>query len=437
MYQRCLLLLLALFAGTASAQESACPSRLFVSGYFSTVHIYDACTGAFLRNLDTRTRLNGAQAMRVGPDGLLYVVAESARAIHKYRPDTLEYVGLFASTPAMGPLGIDFAADGSVYVAGYDSNDVKKYDSSGVLIGAAFAAGASGISGPEIGTMFGPDGNLYVPGYNSHNVIRLDPRTGQTSVVVAPRAGGIFRPRGLLLDKDGQSFLLAVEGTGQLMRLRIADGNLSEFARGLSGSTMVAYAPDGKLLVVHDGGVARLDPLTGTNLGTLVAAGSGGLSGPTFIAVLPNSNTRTPDRSQIGTQYWVVGNSSFAGNVLSVPDVFSATGSAFGPDLRFSDLAVKRWGSVRIEFVSCNRAQFSWDSTGPGSADFGSGAYEISRFFVNEATDRCLQQGIAAADKSWVNGHWWGGDSRSGEGMFLDRRADGAAFFAWFTHRPR
>ena len=46
----------------ASAQ-TACPSRLFVSGYASTVHVYDACTGAFQRTLDSRTRINGAQAI--------------------------------------------------------------------------------------------------------------------------------------------------------------------------------------------------------------------------------------------------------------------------------------------------------------------------------------------------------------------------------------
>jgi hypothetical protein len=44
---------------------------------------------------------------------------------------------------------------------------------------------------------------------------------------------------------------------------------------------------------------------------------------------------------------------------------------------------------------------------------------------------------VDAADKSWVNGQWWGRDARAGEGWFIDRAADGRAFFAWFTHRPR
>ena len=103
----------------------------------------------------------------------------------------------------------------------------------------------------------------------------------------------------------------------------------------------------------------------------------------------------------------------------------------------FADLAVKRWGSVRIELTSCTEATFAWDSTGPNSAGFGAGSYPVYRFFENEDTARCRAQGIDHADKSWVNGQWWGGDARSGEGWFLDRRSDGTAFFAWFTHRPR
>jgi len=113
---------------------AACPNRLLVSGFFSTVHVYDACTGAYLRDLDAGSRLKGAQAIRIGPDGLIYVVSEQTNMIHKYRADTLEYAGLFVQTPPMAPLSLAFAPDGTAYVAGFDSHDVKKFDRSGVLI---------------------------------------------------------------------------------------------------------------------------------------------------------------------------------------------------------------------------------------------------------------------------------------------------------------
>ena len=52
------------------------------SGFFSTVHVYDACSGAYIQDLDSRARLNGAQAIRIGPDGLVYVVSEQTQSVH-------------------------------------------------------------------------------------------------------------------------------------------------------------------------------------------------------------------------------------------------------------------------------------------------------------------------------------------------------------------
>ncbi|MEP7156461.1 MAG: hypothetical protein ABI905_11855 [Betaproteobacteria bacterium] len=432
---RLVLFLLVSFTGLAASAQT-CGSRLFASGYFSTVHVYDACTGQFLRELDSGTRLQGAQAIRVGPDGFIYVVAEQASTIFKYRADTLEFAGTFAVTPAMGPLSLDFSADGTAYVAGYNSNDVKKFDRNGTLIGPAFAARASGIAGPEIGTMFGPDGNLYVPGYNSASVIKYDPRTGITSVAIAAGANGISRPRGLLLNTERTHLFVITEGSGQLLRYRLSDGVLTEVRRGLVEPTMAAYAPDGKLLIVNNGAIQKLDPDTGATLSTFVAAGSGGLAGPTFIAVVAIPATPVVDATQVGSQYWVVGDTKINGRVIDLTTVYSATGTGFGTNLKFSEISVKRWGAVRIELLSCMRARFTWNSTGADTANFGSGEYELQRYFANENDARCSQSGLDDADKSWISGQWWGGDARAGEGVFLDRRSDGTVFFAWFTHRP-
>jgi hypothetical protein len=277
-----------------SAQGS-CPDRLLVSGYFSTVHVYDACTGGYLQDLDSGSRLAGAQAIRLGPDGLIYVVSELTSSIHRYRADTLAYVDRFALTPPMAPLGLAFGSDDIVYVAGYDSNDVKKFDRNGNLLGAAFPARASGIAGPEIGTTFGPDGNLYVPGYNSNSVIRFDPRTGATTQVIAPRQNGIVRPRGLLVARDGVNMFLMTEGSGQLFRWNPATGALAELRHDLVAATMLAYARNGELLAVESSGVTRLDASTGATLGTLVSPGSGGLNFPTFVAVIPIPLSIPPD----------------------------------------------------------------------------------------------------------------------------------------------
>jgi hypothetical protein len=435
MLARLLLVLAACLPAAVHAQ--ACGSRLFVSGFHSTVHVFDACTGAFLQNLDTPTRLAGAMAVRLGPDGFLYAVAEIAGTIHKYRNDTLEYAGLFANVGPIGATGLAFDAAGIAHVAGYNTDDVKRYDRTGAALGAAFPARAAGLNGPDSGMTFGPDGNLYIPGYDSNSVVRWDPRTGETGVAVAARTAGLARTRGLLPMADGQHMLVTSEGSGQLLKWHLGSGAVTELARGFAVPTGVAHAPGGELLVANGDGVERVDPATGERLGTFIAPNAGGISGQVFLAVIEKPAAAVVvDRAQVGSQYWVVGDARFDGARLVMPEVYSAAGTAFGPALARSEIAVKRWGTVTLEVTSCTRARFSWDATGAGSAGFGAGSYDVERFFENGATARCMAQGIDHPDRSWVNGQWWGGPARSGEGLFVDRRADGTAFFAWFTHRP-
>lgn len=435
---RFLFALAAVFASLGAAAQTACPARLFVSGYFSTVHVFDACTGAYLRDLDGPERIAGPQAVRLGPDGLLYVVSEETSTILKYRNDTLAHAGEFVRTGPTGPTGLAFDAAGTAYVGGYRSHDVRRYAAAGAAGETVIAARAAGLRGPDNGLVFGPDGNLYVPGYDSHNVVRWDPRTGLTQEALAAGAGGIVHTRGLLPGKSGSEMFITAEGSGRLLRWDLASGALTVLRSGLARPTGLAWAPDGNLLVVDGPAVVRIDPATGNTLSTLVAGGAGGVSGPVFLAVVPVAAAATGvDAAQVGTQYWVVGDAAFAGRVLDVRTVYSATGTAFGAALRFQDITLRRWGSVRLELVSCTRAHFAWDSSGTDSARFGSGAYEVERYFANEATRRCEQQGVDGADRSWVNGMWWGGEARAGEGLFLDRREDGTTFFAWFTHRPR
>lgn len=286
---RRLLLVLALLAWqpAIARDQSPCPSRLFVSGYYSTVHVFDACTGEYLRDLDARTRIEGAQAVRLGPDGLLYVISEETSTIHRYRNDTLAYAGEFARTGPTGPTGLAFDGAGDAFVGGYRSQDVRRYGRDGTLAGTVVPARARGIAGPDNGLTFGPDGNLYVPGYDSHSVLKWDPRTGATSVAVPARAAGIRNTRGLLAARDGAHMFIIAEGSGQLLRWNLASGAVTLLRGGLARPTGIDYAPDGNLLVVHGKSVVKIDPATGATIATVVDGRTGGINGPVFLAVVP------------------------------------------------------------------------------------------------------------------------------------------------------
>ena len=93
-------LMVALAVAGPAAGQSTCAHRLFVSNYFSTVRVFDACTGEYLRDLDAPTRIRGAQAVKLGPDGLLYVTSEMSQEILRYRNDTLDFVDVFADGQA-------------------------------------------------------------------------------------------------------------------------------------------------------------------------------------------------------------------------------------------------------------------------------------------------------------------------------------------------
>lgn len=430
--------MLATAAVTASSQ-STCGGKLLVSGYFSNnVHIYDACTGAHLRNLDTANRINGPQAIRLGPDGALHLVSENTSRILRYRADNFEFLGEFiAVASGTAPTGLTFGPGGEVYVGGYSSDDVKRYDANGKNPTRAVTANASGVNGPDNGLLYAPDGKLYVPGYDSNSIIRLDPATGATSVAIAAQANGLRGSRGILADRDNQHLWITGELSGQLLKYNMASGNVQVVASGLNRPTGIEHGLNNDLLLITSGAVTSVNPATGALGNTLVPSGSGGLNGPTFVLLLRNEQAKPPlDTAQVGSQYWLTGATTMSGNVLDFGDMQSANGALFGTSFAANDVQRKRWGRVRIEFTSCTTANFTWQSDETNSAGFGNGGYALSRIVNNEATTRCQQQGFNAADKSWIVGTWWGGESRSGEGILIDHRAsDGLTFAAWFTFR--
>lgn len=428
-------ILLALLAGPLLAQAQSCNHRLLVSGYFSSVHVFDACTGAYERLLDDQNRIRGAQATRLGPDGKLYVVSEDTGQILRYNPATLAYEGVAVTLPAnFGATGLDFR-NGEIFVGGYNYDGVQRYRlSDGGLIGDAFARNAQGLNGPDNGLVFGPDGRLYVPGFDSDSVIRFDPISNAVSGFIAARAGTLDETRGILFEPGGTTLLVSSERNGKVLRFGTNGNFIGDFATGLARPTGLAYHPDGSVLITHVGGVSKHDPATGAARGLLADASLGGVSGPTWVTVIPKASN--VDTAQVGTQYWIAGLGNASGRTLIV-DASSASGATFGSAFNPAAIARKRWGSLRIDFTSCTEGQFTWQSSGADSARFGDGGYRIERLIVNEATQRCQSAGFANAnDLQWIVGTWYGGSARDGEGLMIDKTADGRPFIAWFTHRP-
>jgi len=434
-------LLLAAFALCgASSVRAECSHHLLVSGYFSNnVVVFDACSGAKVRDLDTSGRIRGAQAIRLGSDGRLYLVSEGNDRILRYDATTYAFVDTFAQLgDTADPTGLDFGPDDNVYVASYRGDAVLRLNGqTGAQINFALPSG-SGVDGPDNGMGFGPDGLLYVPGYDSDNVLRLNTATGEVRANFVPaRSGGLNETRGILFEPGGQTFLVTGEGSGAVYRFRLSDGGLVQtLISGLQRPTGMALAPDGSLLVLAQPNerVHRFDRQTGAPMGSLLDAAASGITGGTFLTLVRNP-AMAVDATQIGTQYWISGSGTADGTQVSL-DMLSATGTVFGADFNPDDVVRKRWGSLRMQFLDCDRAHLSFSSRGADSANFGELSFEATRVLASEPSLACSAQGFAqVTGRSWMTGIWFSTE-RSGEGVMLEVAANGVAVAGFFTHLP-
>lgn len=425
---------------SANAVFAECSHHLLVSGYFSSnVVVFDACTGVKVRDLDTSGRISGAQAVRLGSDGRLYVVSEGNDRILRYDASTYAFVDTFAQLDSnIDPTGLDFGPDDDVYVASYSNDTVLRLsDQTGALLDLALPAG-SGIDGPDNGMAFGPDGLLYVPGYDSDSVLRMNVFTNDIQPSFIPaRSGGLNAARTILFEPGGQTFLVTGELSGAVYRYRLSDGGLVErLISGLQRPTGMALAQDGSLLVLAQPNerVYRFERQSGTPMGSLLDASTSGIDGGTFLTLVPNPALAV-DASQVGTQYWVAGSGTAQDRVVDL-EMISATGTVFGENFDPGSVVRKRWGSMRVRFIDCDRAEFSYASEGPDSANFGSLTYEVFRVLGSEAAVACRTQGFdRVPGYGWMSGTWFS-PARSGEGLLLEVAADGTAVAAFFTHLP-
>ena len=286
--------ILALFLASTVVHAQQCSHQLFVSGYFSSnVAIYDACNGTYLRQLDTAGRIQGAQAVRYNPaDDLIYVVSEGNDQIQRYRRSgNHDFVDVFAQLASnFDPTGIDFGLDYQVYVASYGTSSVIELDpGSGAQIRVLLPTG-SGLLGADNGMMVSAQGLVYVPGWDSDSVALINPATGIVQAqFIPPGTAGLDRSRGIV--DEGATILVGGEGSGSIYRFNSTSGAwVQTLIAGLNRPTGLAIAPDDSLMVLAGGFIRRYNRSTGAALGVFANLSAGGISGGTFLALIPNSD---------------------------------------------------------------------------------------------------------------------------------------------------
>jgi len=145
----------------------------------------------------------------------------------------------FSTVPLRGPRALDFAPDGTLWLALREGNAIYKLDLKKGTLQHAAGTGAQGfsgnggpakvakLSGPK-GLSLGPDGHVYFADTESHSLRMLDVKKGTVELVAGTGERGdgpepnplqcrMARPHGIFVDIDGSIYV----GDSEAHRVRV------------------------------------------------------------------------------------------------------------------------------------------------------------------------------------------------------------------------
>lgn len=283
----------------------------------SSIKQYDDTTGAYIRDFVTSGSggLSNPQGLAIGLNGNLFVSSQRTDSIKEYSGTTGEYIGDFVSFDdgLRSPIGLTFAEDGSLFVAGdtpVPSDNVLRsgffqYDgNTGELLNSV-VTGARGFSpGPVDIAVGGTNNNIFFSesrrGFTPGGIRGYDSTTNNYTgldVVPNPLSSLPFEPQGLALEGNDLFFTNRTEvGLIDLANNTVDYFFVDQNSGGLFGAIGLTVGEDGNLYVSSSetNSIKKYNGDTGDFLGDFVASGSGGLSNPTYVTT---ANVPVPEPS--------------------------------------------------------------------------------------------------------------------------------------------
>ncbi len=179
---------------------------------------HDADSGDYLN--DFATGLAGPTRMKVGPDGLLYVLLWSnSGLVMRYDLDGTP-MGAFTSEVVPQSIGLDWDSEGNLYVSSYGDATVRKFDTDGNDLGLFID---SDLDGPT-NIWFDDNGDLLVVDYNGGAVKRFDSQGVFQGIFIE----GIDYGEGVAFLPNG-NILIGSGGTGCVLEYEPDGGYIGEF----------------------------------------------------------------------------------------------------------------------------------------------------------------------------------------------------------------
>lgn len=186
---------------------------------------FNATTGAYINEF--ATGLGGPTRMKIGRDGLLYVLQWSGNGnVMRYQLDGTS-AGAFTNVGVSNSIGLDWDALGNLYVSSYNTGTVRKFSPAGADLGDFINAN---LNGPT-NIWFASNGDLIVVDYNDGSVKRFDTGGNYIGFFVAdlPQGEGVdFLPNGdILLGSGGLSSVRIYDASGNFKKDLVPPGTLN------------------------------------------------------------------------------------------------------------------------------------------------------------------------------------------------------------------
>lgn len=277
------------------------------SGESDSLFRFDPVTGDFAQQFgvsDTDSPINTV----IGPDGLLYVGGWQSDNVERYNATTGARVDTFVTAGSGGLAsvgGMTFGLDGDLYVSSYDTDQILRYNgTNGAFEGIFVAAGTGGLDGAA-DLVFLDNGDLLVSSFLTDEVLRFNSSGGSLGAFVAAGSGGLDEPEGMTFGPDGNLYvasyssdeILRYDGTtGASMGAFVSSGS-----GGLDGPLGMTWGPDGNLYVGSERGdeVLRYNGSTGAFID--VYASGNGLNGPQYAIFVPSHQVAVTGTSVTNT----------------------------------------------------------------------------------------------------------------------------------------
>jgi hypothetical protein len=306
---------------------------------------HDAATGALIDNF--ATNLSQPTRIKIGPDNLLYALqwAGNGRVL-RYDLDG-NFVGEFTQVGVSNSIGMDWDAQGNLYVASFNARHVRQFDPQGNDLGLFIT---TNLDGPT-NVWFAESGDLLVMDWSAGSIKRFDPEGAFVSTLVA----GLREPEGIDFLDNG-NFLLGNGGTSAVKEYRPNGTFVGDFVAvalgGLAKPNAVRIRPLGTPFEINFGLTgAWFNPNTsGQGLLVEIIPSSGKVFVAWFTYETLNQKIGAPEHR------WLTAVGDYSGSTTQLVLTSTSGGLFDQPD----SVATDPVGSATLTFSDCTTARFDY-----------------------------------------------------------------------------